>query len=91
MAQLAEVIRQGNPRAALRFLRACRKALEGLGDFPEIGVRYESASPEFADLRILPVAKFKNYLIFYRVTPEAIDIIRMLHGARDWQSLFGSE
>jgi toxin ParE1/3/4 len=35
------------------------------------------------DLRRMP---FKGYLIFYRVT-DHVEILRILHGARDWASL----
>jgi len=31
---------------------------------------------------------FENYLIFYRVTDEAVEIIRVLHGAMDFESIF---
>ena len=37
---------------------------------------------------MLPVRKFDNYLIFYRSTPEGLEIVRVVHGARDLPSLF---
>ena len=37
-----------------------------------------------------PIPKFANYLIFYRLTSEKVEIVvRVLHGARDIPSLFG--
>lgn len=32
---------------------------------------------------------FGRYIIFYRVGQDAIEIVRVLHGARDIQSFFG--
>ena len=54
-------------------------------DTPELGRRRE----EFrAKLRSFPVG---NHLIFYRVVPERVDILRILHGARDLEALFAED
>lgn len=34
-------------------------------------------------IRSLPVPGFRNYLIFYRIQGDQLEIIRVLHGARD--------
>lgn len=28
-----------------------------------------------------------NYLIFYRVTPESVEVLHILHGARDYEAV----
>jgi toxin ParE1/3/4 len=56
-------------------LRACRTK----GTF---------SRPELQDLRRWPVHDFENWLVFYRSTDDAIDVLRILHGARDFESLF---
>ena len=38
-----------------------------------------------------PVHGFENYLIFYLPGPGGIDLIRVLHGARDIDNLFAQE
>jgi hypothetical protein len=38
-----------------------------------------------------PIPKFENWLIFYRPIENGIEIIRLLPGARDIQSLFTEE
>jgi toxin ParE1/3/4 len=35
------------------------------------------------DVRIQPIARFKEYWIFYRPTKNRIEVLRVLHGARD--------
>jgi toxin ParE1/3/4 len=45
-------------------------------------------NPEMKGLRMLPLPKFKNYLLFYRPTSERLEIVRVLHGARDVRTLF---
>ena len=37
------------------------------------------------------IAGFENPLIFYRVTVEAIEVIRVRHGARDIESILSEE
>jgi toxin ParE1/3/4 len=36
-------------------------------------------------VRSFPVGR---YILFYRATPEGIDVIRVLHGARDLNAIF---
>jgi len=40
-------------------------------------------------LRAWPIDGFRNHLVFYRPTDEGVDIVRVLHGARDIEALFG--
>ena len=40
------------------------------------------------DARVRLVKKFSNYLIFYRIETDRIEILRVLHGARDYMNLF---
>ena len=47
------------------------------------------ARPELAeDLRSFPVAR---YVIFYVPTVDGIEVVRVLHGARDIPEAFGDE
>lgn len=47
-----------------------------LADYPEAG----PLRPEYLELRLYPV---DQYNVFYRVTADAIEIVRVLHAARD--------
>jgi toxin ParE1/3/4 len=42
-------------------------------------------------MRRFPVSRFDNYLIFYLPHENGIDVIRVLHGARDLDRLFAEE
>lgn len=81
---IALYIAADSPAAALCWyddiLTRCRR----LGDMPGMGV----ARPEVrADLRTFPVG---SYLIVYREADDgAAEIIRVVHGARQWQDLLG--
>jgi toxin ParE1/3/4 len=78
-----DVYRQG-PRAigSPVFVRG-EKMARRLVEFPELGARYEIDHPELTDLRVFPIPRFKNYLMFYRIREDEIDVVRIIHGARD--------
>jgi toxin ParE1/3/4 len=91
LEECAEYIRQNNPRSALRFLRAARTTMERLLATPALGSRYESDEPELAGVRFFPVSRYRNYLVFYRPTATGIEVLRVLHGARDIERLLAGE
>jgi toxin ParE1/3/4 len=75
-------IARDSPEAADRVLKAVVKKFQLLGSLPELGrARDELAS----SLRSFPEG---NYIIFYRPFPAGIEIVRVLHGARDLPPLF---
>ena len=79
---------QDSPDAADRFLVAAQEALELLAEMPEIGSLQQFDHPALKDLRSWPVKGFEKHLIFYRLIASRIEIIRVLHAARDLGPLF---
>jgi len=75
-------IAQDNPEAADRFIRAVVSRFPMLASMPKAGRQREELS---ARLRSFPVG---NYVIFYRPMENGIEIVRVLHGARDFPPLF---
>jgi toxin ParE1/3/4 len=78
---------EGRPHLAIRFLREVNATLENLAAIPGIGARYEPKDPLFEGVRVFPVSRFKKYLIFYRPIKGGIEVLRVLHGARDLKGL----
>jgi len=72
-----------NPAAALRFYDAYDVALQLIEKMPLAGGRLLLPECEHLDLRYSRPKGFWNYLIFYRATDAAIEIVRVLHGSRD--------
>ena len=87
--EAAESIAQGNPGAAVRFVRAVRATEEILLSAPGIGSRREFDNPALVGMRFHPVRGFRNYLVFYLPRSDGIEVVRILHGARDLRALFG--
>jgi toxin ParE1/3/4 len=73
---------------AERFLTALQDLVNTLADMPGIGAPCAFRSPFLKDVRRFPVTGFENWLVFYRTSKDRIDIIRVLHGARDIESIF---
>ncbi len=70
-------IAQDNPDAADHLLDRFDALFRVLASQPFLGKSVE----EFAsNLRFVPIG---SYLIFYRPTKDGIEIVRILHGARD--------
>lgn len=73
-----------NAAAAERWLEAVRKSARDLiGQHPEAGVRRDYGRSALQGLRVIGVPGFENYLVFYRVTDIEVQVVRILHGARD--------
>ncbi len=89
--ELAEYIRQHNPRAALRFLECAEATFRRLAAMPGLGARYETDNPLDQDLRCLPITKFATRIVYYKPIADGVVIIRVLHGARDIDRVLGRE
>jgi toxin ParE1/3/4 len=85
---IASHIAQDSLDASERFLQAAETTIDRLAEAPEIGSLCPFENPLAADIRVWPVRQFKSYLIFYRPESTGIYVVRVIHGARDWQSLF---
>lgn len=85
---ILDYIATQNIDAALRFYSAIRHEGERLSQMPGMGRVYGFRNPAFADVRCWPVNRFRNYLIFYRPVSDGIEILRVLHGARDLKGIF---
>jgi toxin ParE1/3/4 len=86
--EIASYIGADSPAAADRFADAFERACELLVSMPELGHLQAFAHPELEGLRSFPVKGFEKYLVFYRIAPPVLEIVRVLHGARDLPALF---
>ncbi|HEY0524023.1 MAG TPA: type II toxin-antitoxin system RelE/ParE family toxin [Stellaceae bacterium] len=76
---IGDFIARDNPRRALSFVMELRSRCRALADFPEAF----PLCPEFGEGVRLAVHN-GNYLIFYLVHGDLLEIRRVIHGARDW-------
>src|SRR5690242_335087 len=84
-ADLKEIwsyIAQDNPDAATRLIKEITRKFAILRDHPHIGRQQNKL---LLNLRSLNV---KGYIIFYQPFEDRIEILRVMHGARDIESVF---
>jgi toxin ParE1/3/4 len=79
--EILEYLEENSPSAADRFATAVAVKCRSISRSPRIG----RARNELTEgIRSTVVG---DYLIFYRPTPSAIELVRVLHGARDLGSI----
>ena len=83
LADLATYIAKDSVDAALRFLDAAEAECARLAEMPGLGADREFRNPRLGGLRFWAIKGFEKHLIFYRRTEGGIEIVRVLHGARD--------
>ena len=82
LLEIALYIAQDEVEASDRFIDAVHEKLDLLATIPEAGRARDELAP---GLRSFPAG---NYIIFYQPVEGGIDVVRVLHAARDIPSLF---
>ena len=82
LAAIAEFIAGHNPRAARRVILGIRDTCRLIAEHPGMG---RNQARLMAKLRSHPHG---SYVIFYRPIDGGIEVVRVLHGARDLDSAF---
>ena len=72
-----------SPKAASRFLEESERVIELLASFPEIGRARDNLRP---GVRSFPLRTFPD-LILCRSLGSRLDLLRVVHGARDLHML----
>lgn len=73
--------------AANRFIKAIDRAIDRLAAFPFSGGTWKPEDSDLADIRVIILSDFPNHLVFYRVHEEWVEVIPILHGARNLEDL----
>lgn len=86
---IATEIGASSPTASEAILDRLFDTFQLLAEHPEIGTLRNDLG---TDVRVFsPQKPARNYLVFYFPIPKGVAIIGIVHGARDWISLFPSE
>jgi toxin ParE1/3/4 len=86
--EIVEYIGADNPEAASRFVPALEETCTQLVALPGMGSVRNFVRKDLQGVRIMPVTGFEHYLIFYTVLRKQVKVIRILHTARDFPTLF---
>lgn len=82
LAQIHDYIARNNPAAAFRQVDVFFGKFQTLADQPLIGQLREDLR---ANLRTFSAG---NYVICYLAEADGVEVVRVLHGARDIEALF---
>lgn len=90
IVEIAIYLAERSIEASDAFLEAIQSAFQLLASLPEMGSPRRFQSPRLAGMRMWPVEGYENYLIFYRPLSDGIEVVRVLHAARDIQRILES-
>jgi toxin ParE1/3/4 len=75
-----------NPQRAKTFVAELESRCLELGDMPKAFALVPGR--EHTGMRRRPCGK---YLIFYRIAADAVEVLRVLHGAQDYETILFSD
>lgn len=87
LIECATYLGEQRPGFENRFLDSVESTLDFLAGMPETGGLYETQDPRLQGIRVWRVKDFEKYLVFYRLHETGIELVRLLHGARDIASV----
>jgi plasmid stabilization system protein ParE len=82
ISEIVGYIARANPAAASRVAAALHHAAARLGTHPRAGRR-----GRVAGTRELVVPRLR-FVIAYRMKPDRIEVVRAIHGRRNWRAAF---
>jgi len=83
VVELATYIGKDSLLAASRFLDASEATFGLLAKTPQIGAVYPTKNHRLRGLRAFRIKGFPNHLAFYLDRSCGVEIVRVVHGARD--------
>ena len=87
IAEIADYIAAENLGAADRFIDEMSEAFSKLALMPHMGSARRFRRQSLRGLRLWRVPHFEKYLIIYQPEESAVEVIRVLHGARNIERL----
>ena len=88
IAQWVWYAENASVEVADRFLKAADDTLRLLSAQPQSGASFFTRKPELEGIRRAPVCNgFEKTLVFYFPLRDGIDVVRVVHGSRIFESL----
>ena len=66
-----------------------KKHLNNNGLMPQLGKQCQFNNYRLQNIRQIAVKGFRKYFIFYQIAAGEVEIIRVLHGSRDIETILG--
>ncbi len=88
---IAEFIGQDSPASAERFMDATEATFKQLEEMPGMGHTYATEDSRLEGMRVWSVKGFPKYLSFYKPLAKGIEVLHIVHGARDIDAVLVDE
>jgi toxin ParE1/3/4 len=85
LLDILDYIARDKPRAALAYIERLEVECQALANHPQSGTLRDDLLPN------LRAWSFGEYVIFFRPADDGIEIARVVHGACDYNRLFGDK
>jgi toxin ParE1/3/4 len=82
---IGDRIAERNATRAVTYVRELRERCHRIGEFPHAG----PPRPQWGEG--IRIALHGRYVVVYRVRDETVQVLRVVHGARDLDALFEEE
>ena len=89
LQQADYLCQQSGLETAHRFLDAAETTFRSLAASPQLGSRCHFRRAEAQGLLVWWIEGFPKHLIFYRPSDDGIEVIRVIHSARDIDRVLG--
>jgi len=91
LSEIGDYFDERDGTLSQRFYEHFWKTAQTLATSPNLGERCRFRNPETKGMRVWQVYGFTNYLIFYRPAGDTLQILRVIHGARDYTTMFNEK
>ncbi|NEO32102.1 MAG: type II toxin-antitoxin system RelE/ParE family toxin [Symploca sp. SIO3C6] len=91
LIDLAMYIAEDNLEASDLFLQAAEETFKQLAKMPQMGKMTQFSNLSLAGIRQQGIKGFRKYLVFYFPTDEGVEILRVIHGARDFEAILDED
>jgi toxin ParE1/3/4 len=81
LVDILNYIKQDNPTAAYNLILEIDETISKLEDFPNLGVTPKDLRLKSLNYKMLVI---DNYLVFYVIKEDIVEIRRILHGKRKY-------
>ena|SRR5438132_825703 len=85
LAEILDYVEERNPQAAEQLARAIDERCTLLSQLPLLGRMRQELGPGLRSVVI------EQYVLFYRVTATAVEILRIVHGKRDIDAIMKTD
>ena len=91
LEEIADHFAGSSLAVALRFATAVESAFSRLLESPHAGHLRPGKDLFVREVRSWPVPGFEAILVFYRPSPRGIEVVHIVHGARDLPAIIEEE